>query len=134
MGPGTYRYPNSIDFLPDETGDIKLEFNTEFRMRINGPLHGAIFLDAGNIWLFNDSSYTHKPGGEFTGQFLKQLAMDAGFGIRFDITLFVIRFDIGFPLRKPWEQNPWVASQMQLNNARWRKENIVYNLGIGYPF
>jgi outer membrane protein assembly factor BamA len=134
VGPGTYRYTGSGNFLPDETGDIKLEFNTELRMRISGPLYGAIFIDAGNVWLMNDSSYTHKPGGKFTGKFLNQLAVDAGFGFRFDITLFVIRFDIGFPLRKPWEQNPWVINQLQLNKKEFRRENIIYNLGIGYPF
>ncbi len=134
VGPGTYRFPDSLDFLPDETGDIKLELNTEFRFRINGPLYGAFFLDAGNIWLMNDSTYTHKPGGEFTGKFLNQLAVDAGVGFRFDITLFVIRLDIAFPLRKPWEQNPWVMDQVKLFNKPWRRENIIYNLGIGYPF
>ena len=134
VGPGTYRYTGTANFLPDETGDIKLELNTELRFRINGPLYGAFFVDAGNIWLMNDSTYTDKPGGKFTGKFLSQLAVDAGVGIRFDITLFVIRFDVGFPLRKPWEQNPWVMSQLQLNNVQLRKDNIVYNLGIGYPF
>ena len=134
VGPGTYRYTGTANFLPDETGDIKLELNTEFRFRINGPLYGAFFIDAGNIWLMNDRTYTGKPGGKFTGKFLTQLAVDAGVGIRFDITLFVIRFDVGFPLRKPWEQNPWVMSQLQLNNAKWGRENIVFNIGIGYPF
>ncbi|MES1217930.1 MAG: BamA/TamA family outer membrane protein [Bacteroidota bacterium] len=134
VGPGTYRYTGTTNFLPDETGDIKLELNTEFRFRLNGPLYGAVFLDAGNIWLVNDSSFTHKPGGKFTSKFLSQLAVDAGFGFRFDITLFVIRLDIGFPLRKPWEQNPWVMNQIRFHDGQWRQENIIYNLGIGYPF
>jgi outer membrane protein insertion porin family len=134
VGPGTYRFPDTLNFLPDETGDLKLELNTEFRFRINGPLYGALFVDAGNIWLMNDSTYTHKPGGEFTGKFLNQLAVDAGIGFRFDITLFVIRLDIAFPLRKPWEQNPWVIDQIRLFQKPWRRENIIYNLGIGYPF
>ena len=82
----------------------------------------------------NDSTYTHKPGGEFTGKFLSQLAVDAGVGFRFDITLFVIRLDIAFPLRKPWEQNPWVIDQIKLFKKPWRRENIIYNLGIGFPF
>lgn len=134
VGPGTYRYPDSLNFLPDETGDIKLELNTEFRFRINGPLYGALFLDAGNIWLMNDSTYTHKPGGEFTSKFLNQLAVDAGVGFRFDITLFIIRLDIAFPLRKPWLQDPSVMDDIRLFNRPWRRENIIYNLGIGYPF
>jgi outer membrane protein assembly factor BamA len=134
VGPGTYRYPGANNFLPDETGDLKLELNTEFRFRLSGPLYSALFLDAGNIWLMNDSNYTHKPGGEFTSKFLSQLAVDAGIGFRFDITLFVIRLDIAFPLRKPWEQNPWVINQIRLSERSWRRENIIYNLGIGYPF
>jgi outer membrane protein assembly factor BamA len=134
VGPGTYRFPDSLDFLPDETGDLKLELNTEFRFRINGPLYGAFFLDAGNIWLMNDSTYTHKPGGQFTGKFLNQLAVDAGIGFRFDIILFVIRLDIAFPLRRPWEQNPWVINKIDFFDKPWRRANIVYNLGIGYPF
>lgn len=134
VGPGTYRYPGTTDFLPDETGDLKLELNTEYRPRISGPLYGAVFLDAGNIWLLNDEEHTHKPGSKLTGKFLNQLAVDAGIGLRLDITLFVIRFDVGFPLRKPWEQNPWVIDQIRINDPQWRRENLVYNLGIGYPF
>ncbi len=131
VGPGTYRSRDSSTLIPDQTGDIKMEFNTEFRPKISGPLYGAIFLDAGNIWLFNDSTYTKRPGGQFTSKFLSQLAIDAGVGLRLDITLFVIRFDVGFPLRKPWEQK---ASPIRLNDGTWRRENIVYNLAIGYPF
>jgi len=62
------------------------------------------------------------------------LAIDAGVGFRFDITLFVIRLDIAFPLREPWRQNPWVVDQIKFFNKPWRRENIIYNLGIGYPF
>ena len=134
VGPGTYRYVDTLDFLPDETGDMKLELNTEFRFRLTGPLYGAFFIDAGNIWLMSDSTWTHKPGGQFTSKFLNQLAVDAGVGFRFDITLFVIRLDIAFPLRKPWEQNPWVLNQIKFFQKPWRRENIIYNLGIGYPF
>jgi outer membrane translocation and assembly module TamA len=134
VGPGTYKYTDTTDFLPDETGDIKLEMNTEFRFRLSGPLYGALFFDAGNIWLVNDSLYTHKPGAKFTGKFLNQLAVDAGLGFRLDITLFVIRLDIAFPLRKPWEQNPWVVDQIQFHEREWRRDNIIYNLGIGFPF
>jgi outer membrane protein assembly factor BamA len=134
VGPGVYRFPDSLNFLPDETGDLKLELNSEFRFRLTGPLYGAFFLDAGNIWLMNDSTYTHKPGAQFTSKFLDQLAVDVGVGFRFDITLFVIRLDIAFPLREPWKEDPWVINQVKLLNKPWRRQNIVYNLGIGYPF
>jgi outer membrane protein assembly factor BamA len=131
VGPGTYRSPNAETFIPDQTGDIKIEFNTEFRPKISGPFYGAVFIDAGNVWLFNDSTYTKKPGAQFNSKFLSQLAVDAGIGFRLDITLFVIRLDIGVPLRKPWEP---VKSPVQIGNASWRRDNVVYNLAIGYPF
>jgi len=134
VGPGIYIPTNARDLIPDQTGDIKLELNTEFRPHISGPLYGAVFLEAGNIWLWNDSSYTRKPGAQFTSKFLGQLAVDAGIGIRLDITVFVIRLDVGFPLRKPWEKNPWVINQINLGSQQWRRDNIVYNLAIGYPF
>lgn len=133
VGPGVY-LPTNSDIIPDQTGDIKLELNTEFRPHISGPLYGAFFLEAGNIWLFNDSTYTRKPGAKFTSRFLSQLAVDAGVGIRLDINIFVIRLDLGFPLRKPWESTPWVIDQVNFGNRQWRRENIVYNLAIGYPF
>jgi outer membrane protein insertion porin family len=134
VGPGVFFPNNPQNFIPDQTGDIKLEMNTEFRPHISGPLYGAVFLEAGNIWLWNDSNFTRKPGAEFTGKFLTQLAVDAGIGIRFDLNVFVIRLDAGFPLRKPWEDNPWVINQINFGNQQWRRENIVYNLAIGYPF
>lgn len=134
VGPGTYRPLTTDGLIADQTGDIKMEFNTEFRPWITGPLYGAVFLDAGNIWLFNDSTYTKRPGGKFTGQFLRQLAVDAGAGIRLDITIFVIRFDVGIPLRKPWEQNKKFGNDIMFKDPTWRKDNIIYNIAIGYPF
>ncbi|HEV8285950.1 MAG TPA: BamA/TamA family outer membrane protein [Chitinophagaceae bacterium] len=134
VGPGIYVPADTSDIIPDQTGDIKFEINTEYRPHISGPLYGAIFLDAGNIWLVNDSNYTQKPGAKFTSKWLSQLAVDAGVGLRFDITIFVIRLDVGFPLRKPWLQNPWVINQIRLGDSHWRKTNLVFNLAIGYPF
>lgn len=135
VGPGSY-YPTNAtnNFLPDQTGDLKLEVNTEFRPHISGPLYGALFVDAGNVWLVNDTSYTHKPGSQFGKNFLNQLAVDAGVGLRLDITIFVIRLDVAFPLRKPWEIPPSVINQINFADQSWRRANIVYNLAIGYPF
>jgi outer membrane protein insertion porin family len=134
VGPGTYLPVNTTSILPDQAGDIKFEVNTELRPRISGPLYGAIFLDAGNVWLKSPDSITKKPGAQFTKDFIKQLGIGTGIGLRFDITLFVIRLDVAFPLHKPWEDNPWVMNQIRFNEPRWRRQNIVYNLAIGYPF
>ena len=132
VGPGTYPLLSTTGFFPDQTGDIKLEINTEYRPHISGPLYGALFIDAGNIWLAKED--TARPGAKFSGNFLKELAIGAGAGIRFDITLFIIRFDIGIPLRKPWTEHPWYLNQIKFHDREWRRENIMYNLAIGYPF
>jgi outer membrane protein insertion porin family len=138
VGPGTY-FPKTLSgkpasIIPDQTGDIKLEMNTEFRPHLTGPLYGALFLEGGNVWLLNDSTYTNKPGAQFTSKFFSQLAVDAGVGIRLDITLFVIRFDVAFPLRKPWVIPPSVLRDIKFLDPGWRRQNLVYNLAIGYPF
>jgi outer membrane protein insertion porin family len=134
VGPGTYFPVNVNQVIPDQTGDIKLELNSEYRPHITGPLYGAIFIDAGNIWLKNDSTYTQKPGSQFSGKFLSQLAVDVGVGLRLDITIFVIRLDAGFPIRKPWVVPPFVFNQIHFRDPAWRKQNLVFNLAIGYPF
>lgn len=135
IGPGTYlAKPTSQGYIPDQTGDIKLEMNTELRPHISGPIYGALFIDAGNIWLKNAD--TSKPGAEFTGKFLSQLAMGAGVGLRVDIQLFVLRLDLAFPVRKPWlaEGQRFVLNQFNLGDPAWRRDNLILNLAIGYPF
>jgi outer membrane protein assembly factor BamA len=135
VGPGTYLPPPTKSFFADQSGDIKLEMNTELRARLAGIVHGAIFVDAGNIWLFNDDP--NKPGAKFNSStFLKQLAVGTGVGLRFDISFLVLRLDVAFPLRKPYlaEGQRWVINQLDMLSPGWRKNNLVYNLGIGYPF
>jgi outer membrane protein assembly factor BamA len=132
VGPGSYALPNDTTFF-DQSGDIRLELNTELRFPISGIINGAVFVDAGNIWLFNED--TTKPGGKFTGDFLNQLAVGAGVGLRFDFNFLVLRLDLATPLRKPWLQDKrWVTGDMNFKNRDWRRENLVFNLAIGYPF
>lgn len=132
VGPGTYVDTNATSFF-DQSGDIRLELNSELRIPISGIIHGAVFVDAGNIWLFNED--TSKVGGKFTGDFLSQLAVGAGVGLRFDFNFLVLRLDLATPLRKPWLQDKrWVFNQFNLKNRDWRRENLVFNLAIGYPF
>ena len=133
VGPGTFRDTVNKDFLPDQTGDIKLELNTELRMKFSRIIEGAFFVDAGNIWLYRKNP--EKPGGEFSKDFIKQLAVGTGVGLRLDFTFFLIRLDVAFPLRKPFlEGNKWVFNQIDFTNKNWRGDNIIYNLAIGYPF
>jgi outer membrane protein insertion porin family len=128
VGPGTYRANVSgDDFLPDATADIKLELNTELRFKILGVINGAFFVDAGNIWLKNED--TLKPGGKFTGKFLNELAVDAGFGLRFDFSILILRTDFGFPLRKPWLPD---GQQWTFDSINFKE--MIFNLAIGMPF
>ena len=136
IGPGTYRAPNadSLSFYPDESGDIKLEMNTELRLKINSILEGAFFIDAGNIWLYNKD--TSRPGAQFTKDFINQLAIGAGVGLRINLTILLLRIDLATPVREPWlaPGQRFVLNQFNLGSPAWRRQNLVLNLAIGYPF
>ena len=136
LGPGSY-YGGDKDtakFLPDQPGDIKLEANTELRFKIISIVRGAVFVDAGNVW--TRRSETARPGSQFTSGFLKDLAVGTGFGLRFDIRLLVLRLDLAFPIRKPYlpDGQQWVLDKIALGDGDWRKQNLILNLAIGYPF
>jgi len=136
VGPGTYAPPDSLsNVYVDQSGDIKLEASIEYRFPIYGYFKGAFFADAGNIWLVNKDK--QRPGGQFDiSSFAKELAVGAGLGLRIDFTFVIIRFDMAFPLRKPYlpEGERWVFDKIQLGNPSWRKDNMVFNIAIGYPF
>ena len=135
VGPGRYvPPPNRAGFLPDQSGDLKLELNSEYRAKLFSIVEGAVFVDAGNIWLLNE--HPLKPGAKFTKEFLSELAVDAGVGLRFDITILILRLDLAFPLRRPVlpRGERWVINEIDVINRDWRKQNFVFNLAIGYPF
>jgi outer membrane protein insertion porin family len=135
IGPGTYDgSATASSFLADQSGDLKLEFNTEYRAKIYGLVKGALFLDAGNIWLLKDNP--EKPGAQFSKKFMNELAVGAGAGLRFDFSFLILRTDFAFPIRKPYlpDGQRWVLDQINFGNRSWRKENLVFNLAIGYPF
>ncbi|WP_339889226.1 BamA/TamA family outer membrane protein [uncultured Flavobacterium sp.] len=135
IGPGTFNGNETTNsFLPDQSGDLKLEMNAEFRAQIYDFVKGAVFVDAGNIWFLNETD--EKPGAEFTSRFLNQLAVGAGVGLRFDFSFLILRTDLAFPLRKPYlpEGNRWVMGDIDFADGTWRKENLIFNLAIGYPF
>jgi len=123
LGPGNYQPTNAdgLDSFFDRSGDIRLEANAEYRFPIFDFVKGAFFADAGNIWLLRENEDLNNQG-EFTGEFLNELGIGAGFGIRIDIQGFVIRFDLAAPMKKPAQ-----SFDFQYNKP-------VLNFAIGYPF
>jgi outer membrane protein insertion porin family len=136
LGPGSYEIPDSISYgYFDQAGDLKLELNAEFRFGIVSLLKGALFVDAGNVWLTRKNEFL--PGGEFeSNRFIKEIAVGTGFGLRLDLSFFLIRFDLGIPLRKPYlpENERWVIDEINFGSPGWRRDNLVFNIAIGYPF
>ncbi|TPN84485.1 translocation and assembly module lipoprotein TamL [Aquimarina algicola] len=122
LGPGTYTPPNDDigDFF-DRAGDIRLEANLEYRFPLFPYVYGAIFADAGNVWLLDQNP--DLPGGEFSSNFINELGIGSGIGIRVDIQNFVIRFDLAAPLLDPSE-----------TSKDFDFENPILNFAIGYPF
>ncbi|MGY6559930.1 MAG: translocation and assembly module lipoprotein TamL [Nitritalea sp.] len=134
LGPGTYiPEMQSIAGFFDQAGDIRLEGNIEYRFPLVSYLKGALFLDAGNVWLVNDNEAL--PGGQFTSNWAEELGVGAGIGLRVDIDFFVLRFDFATPLRKPWlaPDNRWQRS-FDIGSSDWRRDNLIINFAIGYPF
>ena len=130
IGPGRYYQSsdeNKYAYI-DRTGDLKFEANLEYRFQIMGDLHGATFLDCGNIWLLREDP--DRPGGRLkAGHFFKDLALGTGFGFRYDMDFLVIRFDVGIGLHLPYE----TGKRGYYNLPRF-KDGMGYHFAIGYPF
>lgn len=124
LGPGSFN--DATEF--NRTGDIDIEGNMEYRFPIYSYLKGALFIDAGNIWLNKEND--KMPGGEFKlGRFYKEFGVGTGIGTRFDFDFFILRLDFAIKVRNPSfpKGDRWV-----LGYAKFSK--IVLNFGIGYPF
>lgn len=129
IGPGSYRSPEAErNGYFDQTGTFKLELNTEYRFPIVGPVHGAVFLDAGNVWLLKKDS--SRPGGELRGKtFLKDIALGTGVGLRLDISMLVLRADLGIGIHAPYD-----TGKSGYYNMTSFKNSLAFHLAIGYPF
>lgn len=128
LGPGTYR--DTASSYPNQTADIKLEFNLEYRYTIIKNFKGAIFADAGNIWALKEDH--DRPGAEFeVNKFYKQMAIGTGMGFRLDLNFAVIRLDGGIKVKNPAIEGreSWVIA-----HNRFRFKDITWQFGIGYPF
>jgi len=127
LGPGGYDPSNSATRY-DKIGDILLEGNVEYRFHIIKTFNGALFVDAGNVWRLNKDE--SKPNGEFVvPNFADQIAIGGGMGIRWDLSFFVLRFDLAAPLKDP--KYP-IGDRWTFDKKPWNQ--LVANFGIGYPF
>ena len=126
LGPGTFNPEEGDGAYFDQAGNIRLEANLEYRFPIFSFFKGATFIDVGNVWHTGNVGYLPDEVGKFSGDFLNELGVGAGVGLRIDIQSFIIRFDLAAPMRKPWLRE----------GERWVFDfgSPVLNFGIGYPF
>ena len=128
LGPGSFYTDDQSGYI-DQSGDLKLESNVEFRFDMSKLLKGALFIETGNIWLTNEDE--NRPGAKFdVNTFYDQLAVSTGIGFRFDFTFFVMRADFGMPLRTPYKTDGknWLFGTDKILSG------TLFNLAIGYPF
>ena len=129
LGPGSY-IPNSSAAFLNQTADIKIELNIEYRFKLFWKLEGAMFADAGNIWTYKPD-YSRE-GTQFKlDKFYKDIAVGAGTGLRFDFAFFIGRLDFGMKLRDPIipKTNKWVFL-----NRSYKWSDFTAVIAIGYPF
>ena len=129
IGPGSYQVPDAaVNGYFDQTGTFKFEANVEYGFPLYGPLRGALFLDAGNVWLLKDDPM--RPGGTLRGAtFLRDLALGTGAGLRFDIEMLVLRADLGIALHAPYD-----TGYNRYFNMGSFSRSLAFHLAIGYPF
>ena len=135
VGPGNYNQAKDSSTFLQLGGDVKLEANLEYRFPIISYFKGALFVDAGNTWeLKSNPANIGTPFG--LGNIFSEMAIGAGAGIRIDLSFFVLRFDLAMPLRKPWLEanNRWVINEINMGSTSWRRDNLILNIAIGYPF
>lgn len=128
IGPGSFKPANTKYGYLDQTGDIKFEANLEYRFPILGDLHGATFIDAGNVWLLRYDKM--RLGGQLKwGNFLKDLALGTGVGLRYDLTFLVLRLDWGIGIHVPYD-----TGKKGYYNIPKFKDGMGVHFAIGYPF
>lgn len=129
IGPGGYQPDRTQKYAYiNHVGDIRLEANVEYRFRLVSDLHGALFLDAGNVWLMRKDPA--RPGAELTlKNFGKQVALGTGFGLRYDLDFLVFRLDLGVALHDPYD----TGKSGYYNIPRF-KDSLAFHFAIGYPF
>lgn len=153
LGPGSFKPSVSsdiegngyFDYQFEQPGDIVMEASIELRKNLFGFVEGAVFLDAGNVWTFKQREKKDENGdfidngnSEFkVNEFYRELGLGTGFGLRFNFSFLILRFDVGMKVYDPARDE---GDRFVLNNAKLfkpfgvNKEPVIYNIGIGYPF
>ena len=125
VGPGRSE-ANDFFVIPNQTGDVKLEANVEYRFNMFWKLYGALFIDAGNIWVLDDYATDQQFRWDNIGP---SIAADWGFGLRVDLNFILVRLDTGFITRDPSRSQPWTGPD------QWfRRGGYAIHFGVGYPF
>lgn len=128
LGPGSYK-GSDVSNYPNQTADIKLEANIEYRFKLFWILEGALFVDAGNIWAIKEDM---REGALFKfDDFYNEIAVGTGFGTRFDFSFFIFRLDIGLKLCNPAVE---IGERWIPGNRSFNRDDLTFNIGIGYPF
>jgi outer membrane protein assembly factor BamA len=153
LGPGSWRPPLSenpandglFDYRFEQPGEILLEGSVELRRKLFGFIEGAAFFDFGNVWSFTDRIQRDSEGNVIENgnakfrfnQFYKEFGMGTGFGVRFNFTFLIIRFDVGMKVYDPARVE---GDRFVLDKVRFfrpfgtDREPVIYNLGVGFPF
>ncbi|QHL86401.1 BamA/TamA family outer membrane protein [Nibribacter ruber] len=158
LGPGSSASinvsGNSVNYDFEKPGEILIELNSEYRFRMfrfgTTSVNGAVFLDAGNVWLFKEGATTpgsingdpepdiiSQPGAKFEfNRFYQELAVGTGFGVRFDFGFAILRFDIATKVHDPARAkgDRFVLGDFNPNKVIGNSNQTTFNLGIGYPF
>lgn len=146
IGPGNY-HDSEFDSYIYHYGAMRLEFNAEYRFRLFGSLHGALFIDAGNVWDLKEpdlglSDSEKRELQDILGlnldyqskfsfsRLFDQLALGTGFGLRYDLDFLVLRFDVGIAIHAPYD----TGKSGYYNIRNWWKDGIALHFAVGYPF
>ena len=130
LGPGSFQGTDGrIDFI-NQTGDVKLDLNAEYRTHLFWKFDGAAFIDAGNIWTIRE--YNEQPGGQFRiNEFWRQIAVSYGLGIRLNFNYFILRFDAGMKA-----VNPAYTTKHQhfpITHPKMKRD-FTFHFAVGMPF
>lgn len=135
VGPGSTPPSEQVYFFSGK-GDVLLESSLEWRPKLTDLIELGLFLDAGNVWLFRGGINNNTETTFQISNFYKQLAIGTGMGIRLDFDILLLRFDVAFPLTKPWlpEGERWIGNQIDFGSRTWRRDNLLLQLNFGYSF